>query len=258
MISNSTIFAFVVAAVFTLIVPVVLVIVLGVKKKITIIPLLVGAAAFFVSQIVLRVPILTVLSGQAWYQSFAESYYIPLLLLVCLSAGLFEESARLGGALILKKNRAFKDIISFGLGHAFCEVILLVGMTHINNIVLSLAINDPGGALAASMPDIIGLAREQLMAAEPYQVYLGILERFSAVVFHIFATVLVFKGVIEKKLRYYGLAILAHTVFNFTGVLVANYAGIIASESIMLILALAGGYYVIRARNGIKEPDLLT
>ena len=34
-----------------------------------------------------------------------------------LSAGLFEETARLVGAKLLKQHRTYKDMISFGLGH---------------------------------------------------------------------------------------------------------------------------------------------
>jgi len=251
MISNSTVIAFVIAAIFTLLLPIVILIVLGVKKKINGIPLFLGAAAFFLSQIVLRIPLLSVISGQEWYRSFAEHYYIPLVFLVCLSAGLFEETARLGGALILKKRRRFKDIISFGLGHAFCEVIILIGLTHINNIVLCMTINDTSGALAAALPpETLQTATAQLTAVDPVYVYSGLLERFSAVIFHIFATILVFKGVIQKKMRYYGLAILAHTAYNFAGVMLSRYAEIVISEAALLIIALAAGFYAIKAKEG--------
>ena len=45
-----------------------------------------------------------------------------------LSAGLFEETARLGGAAILKNYRTWKDMVSFGLGHGLCEVMLIAGI----------------------------------------------------------------------------------------------------------------------------------
>ena len=78
MISNSTVLAFVFAAIFTLILPIAFIIILGVKKKISGLPLLLGAVAFFLSQIILRIPLLNVLSGQDWYRNFAEHHYIPL------------------------------------------------------------------------------------------------------------------------------------------------------------------------------------
>lgn len=257
MVSNTLILAFVIAILFTLVLPFVLVIVLGARRKISIIPMLVGAAAFFISQIILRVPLLSLLGTQEWYVAFAQQNMIVALLLVCLSAGLFEESARLGGALILKNNRSFKDIISFGLGHAFCEVILLVGFTHVNNLLLCLAINDAGGTLAAAMtalsPEAFEEVAAQLVASNPGHVFWGILERVSAVAFHVFATVLVFKGVIEKKLWYYLLAILAHTAFNFIGVMAAEHFGIVVSEVVLLAMALACGYYIWRVKREMAE-----
>jgi uncharacterized membrane protein YhfC len=243
MISNATFLSFAIAAVCTLPLPVAILVVLRVKKKIKELPLLLGAGAFFLSQIVLRIPLLNALSGQEWYNNFAE-HYVVFLLLISLSAGLFEESARLGGALILKRHRSFKDIISFGLGHAFCEIIIVVGISYISNAVLCVAVNDSSGTLAAAVPPgTLETAMTQLTGVNPAHVYLGILERFSAVIFHIFATVLVFKGVIEKKLRYYALAILAHTLFNFTSVFLAGFAGIAIAEAALLVMALAAGYY---------------
>lgn len=249
MISNSVFFAFVSAAIFTLLLPIALLIILGVKKKINGLPLLVGAIAFFLSQIVLRLPIISAFSGQEWYINFAENYYIPFVLLLCLSAGLFEESARLGGVLILKKHRTFKDAISFGLGHALCEVIALIGISHINNIVLCMLINDTGGGLTAVLPsEILETAAIQLAAVNPAHIYWGLLERFSTVIFHIFASVLVFRGVIEKKWYLYVLAIASHTVFNFIGVILANFAGIAITEVVVLVIALAAGYYTIKGK----------
>ena len=256
MISMSTIAAFVIAAVCTLALPIVLLIVLGVKRKINGLPLLLGAVAFFLSQIVLRIPMLNMLSGQSWYMDFM-GYLIPFVLFLSLTAGIFEESARLGGALILKKRRTFKDIISFGLGHGICEAILLIGLTHINNSVFSIAINDTSGAMATAIGNgMLESVRPILMAVNPFHVYLGILERFSAVVFHIFATVLVFKGVIEKKWLYYILAIAAHTVFNFASVIVGHYAGVLSSQVVLLIMAVIAGMYVMKSNIDNDSADM--
>ena len=253
MISNFTVLALVAAAVCTLILPVILLIILGGKKKISGLPLLLGASAFFLSQIIIRIPILGVISTKVWYINFAENHYIPLILLICLSAGLFEETARLGGAFILKKHRSFKDIISFGLGHAFCEVVVLIGFTHINNIILSSTVNQSGGVSAVALPPEMMQAVMQLATVSPAYVYLGILERVSAVIFHIFATVLVFSGVIQRKMSRCGLAIAAHTLFNFAGVMAAHYAGIVVSEILLLAMASAAGYYILKTQKSMME-----
>jgi len=247
--------SFVVALVCTTLVPAALIIILAIKKKISGLPLLFGALAFFISQILLRVPIISVLSTQGWYQDFA-TMFVPYILVLCFTAGLFEESARLGGALILKKKRSFKDVISFGLGHGLCEVVILIGLTHVNNLICCLAINNPGGVFAALFPpETLQPIIEQLTAAEPYQVYMGLLERVSAVIFHIFATVLVFRGVVGKKWWYYILAIIAHMLFNLVAVLLATYTSIVITEVALLVLALASGVYVLKSRNCFDGND---
>jgi len=242
MIANATITAFGVAAIITLLVPIVILIALAIKRKISGLPLLLGAVAFFVSQIVLRMPILSALSGQEWYIALTKNF-ILLALFLSLSAGLFEETARLSGALLLKKRRSYKDIISFGLGHAFCEVIVLIGVSQISNLVLCMVINSGSGTLPT---ETLEIAIVQLTATNPAHVYWGLLERFSAVIFHLFATMLVFKGVIEKKWGYCVLAVVAHTTFNFAGVVLVKYAGIVVSESVLLVMAVAAGFYVIK------------
>ena len=255
MISSSTVTAFIIALTFTLALPIILLIVLGIRKKISFLPLFIGATAFFLSQIVLRIPLISALSTQSWYQNLS-TMFIPYILILSFSAGLFEESARLGGALLLKKRRSYKDVISFGLGHAFCEVIILVGMTHINNVIFCLAINggDSLAPITAAIPiETLETVTAQLSAVNAVDIYGGIVERFSTVLFHIFATVLVFNGVVKKKGYYFWLAVAAHTVFNFIGALLNNVAGTVIVELVLLIMALAAGWYVLISRNGFNN-----
>jgi uncharacterized membrane protein YhfC len=246
MVPTSTMVSFVIAAVVGLIGPMVLLIILGVKKKISALPLVLGATAFFVSQVLVRIPLLSVLGTQDWWIRFT-TYFFPYVIVLCVSAGLFEETARLGGALILKKQRRFKDIVSFGLGHGLCEVVFIFGLTQINNIIIGLAINNPGSALGILFPD--GTLEELaplLLDVNNLHVYLGILERFSAVLFHIFATLLVFKAVKDRKWFLYVVAILAHAVFNFVAVLLGTYTSVEITEAVLVVLALAMGAYVWR------------
>jgi uncharacterized membrane protein YhfC len=254
-VSTDFIVSFAVSFAITGIAPIVLLIILGVKRKINAIPLFMGAGAFFVSQVLIRIPIISVLSTQEWYQNFAASQMILYVLILSFTAGLFEESARLGGALLLKKHRTYKDIISFGLGHGLCEAIILVGLTNLQNIILAVMLNN--GTLYAVLPaETIELFVGQLAAATPIHVYLGILERFSAVLFHMFATMLIFIGVIKKKkLVYYLLALAAHTFFNFGLLLIAQYTNMYIMEAAALALGLGGGYFVLRQKKIMAETD---
>lgn len=250
-ISTLTVVSFCIALLLTTVFPIVLILVLCLKKKISPIPMFVGVGAFFVSQIILRIPIMSALSTQPWYQNFAANNAVLFVILVGgLTAGLFEETARLGGAKLLKERTTYKDAVSFGLGHGFCEMILLNGMMNINNVVYSLLINSGNTEL------LVGVNIEQvtaaLAAATPLAIGLGVFERLPAIAFHVFATLLVFKGVNERKISYYFYAILAHTILNSAAALVTQYWGIYAGEAALLVLGIAMLFYVIQAKHGFK------
>ncbi len=258
MISASVLTAFVLAAAAELLLPVIILIVLGVRKKLSAIPALLGFAAFFVSQILLRIPILQALGAQSWFKAFALNT-VPYIIMLSFTAGLFEESARqLCAGCFLKKHRGFQDALSFGLGHGFCEVILLTGMAQINNIIYSVMINNGSfQKLTASLP---AAQSQQLLTAmlsvKPEAVYLGILERVFAVTYHVFASILIFKGVSEKKISYYFLAILAHTAFNMGSVLLTRYVTMWAGEGFALVFSAAAFFLILQMRKSYPAGDL--
>ena len=240
--------SFAVAAFCTLALPVVLLIVLGVMKKIRLAPLALGFASFFVSQMVLRIPLLQLLTAAGALNAFAANTVLYAVVVGGLSAGLFEETARLAGAAILKGQRSYKDMISFGLGHGLCEVMLIAGMTHVNNLLLAAALSDPGGPFGALLAGgdsaTLELVAGQLAAAAPGVVALGLLERVSAVLFHLFATSLVFTAVIRRKPLWYFAAVAAHTLFNSLAVLLSGF-GLLAVELALFALGLAMGAWVL-------------
>lgn len=243
--------SFAVAAFCTLVLPVVLLIVLAVMKKIRLAPLALGFVSFFLSQMVLRIPLLQLLNAAGALNSIAANTVLYAVVVGGLSAGLFEETARLGGAAILKGQRSYKDMISFGLGHGLCEVMLIAGMTHVNNLLLCAALSASEGPLGALLAGVdsatLDLVASQLAAATPGLVALGLLERVSAVLFHLFATSLVFTAVIRRKPGWYFAAVAAHTLFNSLTVLLAGF-GILTVELVLFVLGLAMGAWVLAAR----------
>ena len=249
--SGAQIAAFSVAALCTLVLPVALLILLGALKKIRLAPLALGFVSFFVSQMVLRLPLLQLLTASGALNAFAAHTVLYAVVVGGLSAGLFEESARLGGAAILKNNRTWKDMVSFGLGHGLCEVMLIAGMTYVNDLLLAAALADPAGPLglllAGADSATLELVASQLAAATPGIIALGLLERVSAVLFHLFATSLVFTAVIRRRPGWYLAAIAAHTLFNSVAVLLAG-AGMVVTELALLALGLCGGGYVLAAK----------
>ncbi len=254
MISSSVFAAFIFAAAVELVFPVVLLLVLGLKKKISVKPMFFGAAAFFVSQICLRIPILQVLGAQSWYKSFALNI-IPYVLTLAFTAGLFEESARYIGARLLKNERAYRDAVSFGLGHGLCEVILITGMAQINNIIYSTMINN--GTLASSLPAATAnQILSVMLTATPAMIFMGLWERVSTVLFHVFATVLIFKGVNEHKIRYYFYALAAHTVCDTAAPLLAKYVNAWVTEMVLFVIGIAGLIYVLKVKPSFRQKSL--
>ena len=249
----STAAAFLFAALATFVFPIVFLIVMCAMKKFSVKPVLIGALAFFVSQVCLRIPILNALSSQGWYKAFAQNL-VPAAVILAFSAGLFEESARYAGARYLLKGRlGYRDAVAFGLGHGMCEAVLIVGLREVNNFITVVMAN--GGTLAASMPaDSYRQLMATMLAATPALIFMAVWERVSTVLFHVFATVLVFRGVREHKTRYYWYALAAHTVTDTVAGLLPKYANAWVVESVLFLIGLAGLFYVLKVKPRFQEP----
>jgi len=120
------------------------------------IPLLGGVLAFFISQEIIRLPIVQLLLPTLpWFQSLMKVSW-AYFLFMSFTAGLVEEPARYIVFSILKQRRSFTDGLSYGIGHGGIEAILLVGITYISNLFLSLAINSGNlGALGSQLPSTV-------------------------------------------------------------------------------------------------------
>ncbi|MBE6821568.1 MAG: YhfC family intramembrane metalloprotease [Ruminococcaceae bacterium] len=248
--------SFLFAAAAEIVLPIVLLIVLCWKKKINKKPMFLGFASFFVSQILLRLQILNVLKTQDWFKAFAANA-IPYLMMLAFTAGLFEESARyLFAGFLQKKDWLFRDAIAFGLGHGFCEVILLTGMTQINNITYSIMINN--GTLQktlATYPDMANQILAAMAAATPQLVFLGVLERVFAVAFHLFATVLVFKALNERRPVFYLLALLAHFVLDFAAATLSTYTNPVLTEGVVFALSVVWVFLIFKLRPSFPKAE---
>ena len=260
-ISPDVVWMFIFALVCTLILPVVVLIILGVTKKISLLPLGLGFASFFLSQTVLRIPLLQWCAGQEWYQAFAASSPALLGLVLAFTAGLFEEGVCLlgprkpaypGGPPRLG-HRTWKGALSFGLGHAFCETMILVGLSHVNNLILCLLLGMGEDALSALLPqDQLDLVVAQFAAVTPSLILAGILERVSAILFHLFATGLVFLAVARKQWLLYPAAILCHTLFNCVALLPLD---VWPMEGLLFLLALGCGFLFWKSRKWFPTPQ---
>ena len=241
------------AALMTLVFPVVLLLVLCLKHRLPTKSIAVGILAFFVSQVCLRIPILSALGGQPWYQAFAKDNTVVYFVILSFTAGLFEETARyIGVRFFLKDQREYRDAVAFGLGHGFCEAVLLVGVSELGMLVISLTIN--GGSFDSSAAAAKQTV-DTLLKVTPAIPLMAVWERVSTVMFHLFATVLVFRAVREKKILWYFAALGAHTLMDFASSVLVTYTQIWVCELVIFLLGALGFLYVLKVKPRFAAAD---
>lgn len=183
-----------------------------------------GALAFIISQIVIRIPILSlVLPRFAWFEAMQYNPWIYGLFLGG-TAALFEETARwIAMRFCMKGRKSLGNGLSYGLGHGGIEAMLLIGINYI--VGLGLVLTGNGSLFPISAGNI----------------FMGSIERIFAMAFHIGASLIVLYGIrVGKQGRYLLLAILLHTVLDAAIVVFPAVfgMGIIGLEVYIAIVAL--------------------
>jgi len=185
---------------------------------------LLGATGFFVTQMLIRLPILTVLQSQSWFLSFAQHHIFGYAFSLAFTAGLFELAGRFAVAKLMHKKLTYHRSLAAGLGHGSIEAMLLIGMTYVNNLIYITMINS--GAFdamvtqtAAMGADVaqLELIRTQLTATPPLMFALSGFERLLAMTGHTAMSLIVCYGVAHKKVLPCILICLGiHTLMDLT------------------------------------------
>ena len=226
MVPVSTLIACVITLLVSLVLPIVVAVVFTAKhKKQGILSAwLLGAAGFFVTQVLIRMPILTVLQNQSWFASFANSHLFAYTFALAFTAGLFELAGRFGVAKILEKKLSWNRTLALGFGHGGIEAMLIIGMTYVNNLAYILMINSGNfdvtlAQAAAAGVDVtqLELIRQQLITMSPILFLLAGFERILAMTAHAAMSALVCYGVAHKKVLPCTLVCLGiHTFIDLT------------------------------------------
>lgn len=176
------------------------------KKQGVVVAWLLGAAGFFVPQILIRLPILSVLQLHSGFMEFAQSHLLIYSLGLAATAALFEAAGRFGVAKLMSKRLTWRRSVAAGLGHGGIEAIFLIGMAYINNLLYILFINTGmfdtliAQSVAAGVDAAqLELIRTQLITTAPGMFLLAGLERIFAMVCHTAMSALVCYGVARKK-----------------------------------------------------------
>jgi len=245
MISTLTILFCVLTLFVSLVLPVAILIVLAVKfKKQGIVSAwLLGAAGFFVTQILIRLPILTALQGQSWFTAFSQNHLFLYAFSLAFTAGLFELAGRFAVAKLMHKSLTCRRSLAAGLGHGGIEAMILIGMTYVNNLIYIFMINsgtfDALVAQTAAMGvDVsqLELIRTQFLTASPVMFLLAGLERLLAMTAHVGMSMLVCYGVAHKKiLPCMALCLGIHTFIDLTAG-ISLLAGSVLSQTAVYVI----------------------
>lgn len=211
--------------------------------------ILIGAATFIVfalvlesilHQLVLKGPHGQTIMGNIWYYALYGG----------LAAGIFEETGRFLAMKFLLKKEPAKALpaVAYGAGHGGVEMILIFGVTMISNIVLSVMINTGASdtLLATAPADALEQVQsqfEQLETATAGSFFLGFWERISALILQLGLSILVWTAVRKggKWMWLFPAAILLHFLVDGCAVVISKNAGMIVTEVIVFVMALAVG-----------------
>lgn len=259
MVSNLSIFYMYLAMAIALLFPLLVAVYFYRREGISFKPLFIGILSFTITQILVRIPMLTFLNTKEWFIGFQKSSPLAMSLLLALSAGLFEEAGRVYGfKWFLKDRMAWKDGIAFGIGHGGIESIY-VGLSGINNIIMSKAINTGtfDSLVAKGLPaEMAASLKEQLITLSPSTFLAGGLERVFALFIQIGLTLLALYGIRTKQHKYSIFAILIHTLIDFPLPFMLETLGIWGSEIIIALIGLLALFLSVKAKEWYENPKI--
>ena len=289
MVSTISIMAMCITLVITLVMPILLYVFYGLRKKSNIVWIAgaLGAAGFAILQLDMRIPLLNKVAALPSFTEWVSQHYIVYCLLLAFSAGLFEVVGRYAAAKILcfKKKitseLTYETGIAAGIGHGGIEAVLLIGMTYINNLLFSFMVNS--GTWDITLQEI-KVAAEQLGDMNLYQTYAAIpqqlietpwylylaagYERILTIIAHIAMTMIVFYFVSRKKdIVGIFICLLCHTVLDFVSAVLSGmsteYLGSVYSQDMSYVLvyifltlaAIVSGIYIFHMKKVWKTTE---
>lgn len=194
-----------------------------------------GALAFVVSQILLRIPLLQYLGKNSTeFTMFSATHPVLFAMIIGLSAGVFEEIARFIFMRFFMSKRKWQSGFLFGAGHGGIEAVLFVGIPALTLL----------------------FTQNVIIQGETY--FIGGIERFFAMLMHIGLSIIVLQGVVQKRFVYVLVAIAIH---GFNDAMVGILPLYIPKDNLLLVLevtiaisALAVFMYSVRVkRKGVLQ-----
>ena len=207
------------------------------KKGAEILPFFIGCAVFLIFALILE-QILHTIILQSPVGANIQNNILWYAIYGGLAAGLFEETGRLVAFKTIMKRYRDKNVnaLMYGAGHGGFEAIAILGLTMINNIVISMMINSGGiidvlTNMPAEAAETYKMQLGALITSPSWLFLLGIIERVLAIVAHIAFSTIVWFAVKNNKIALFPLAIFLHAILDFVSVVVSR-SGINGAEYI--------------------------
>lgn len=204
---------------------------------------LVGCATFILFALILE-PVLhrLVLGGPLGETIRSSTLYYALY--GGLAAGIFEETGRFAamGTVLRKVHHDDGNALMYGAGHGGVEVLLVLGITMLNNLIISVLLNTGHldlltAKLDATQAGAFSSVTQQLQDLSPLTLLIAPLERALALILHISLSVLVWTAVTRRKTWLFPLAILLHASVDAAAVALSRQGMVpILVEGVLLIL----------------------
>lgn len=247
MIPDTTIIFCIITLFVSLILPLLLLVVFALRcrKQGIVSAWIIGALGFFIPQMLIRLPILTLLSPQL--AKFAVSSPLLYALTLAVTAGLFELAGRILAARVMGNRLTPKRALAAGLGHGGIEAMVIIGISYINNLVYIAMIQsgtfDALLAQNASSPEVVAQleqVRTALLTTSPAMFLLAGYERLLTMVCQAAMSVMVCYGIASGKPGKYILLCLGlHTLLDSTaGISLYIGKGLSQSAGYLIIYAI--------------------
>lgn len=178
-----------------------------------------GAIAFVVSQMLLRIPLIgalqLVLSPQiagSPMLSFAAG------IMLAFTAALFETGGRYAGyQLLLRRDpKSWNTGVMFGLGHGGIESAVLIAGVALMQLMTLLTLTSAGlAAMPPAQANALTTLAETVSAGPAWMGLAGAWERIIGMAFHVGMSVLVLQTFVRGEWRWLGYALSAHFLMDF-------------------------------------------
>ncbi|MCK9555041.1 YhfC family intramembrane metalloprotease [bacterium] len=215
-----------------------------------------GVLGFLISQII-HLPPMYISPGKNILNQLLQNSILYYALAVGLWAGLCEEIIRFTMVKLKYPSITRNQAVTFGLGWASLEVIMVLGIVVSTLISLPFIYNTNAETLlnkGFSEADVklvmnqIEVFKAQLQNVTIWVALSAVAERLFAVILHTAFSLLVYLAVLKKNLLYILLAIAAHTVINSSAILLMRH-GVLITEAAIMLFAIIAYWFIMVVEN---------